>query len=458
MFIDFYFKAVLLNLVLGSVFFTIYFRFINVKAFKHAFSVIRGNYDKKNDVGQINHFQALTTALSATIGLGNIAGVAVAVKSGGPGAVFWMVCFSFFSMSAKFVSATLSQIYRKQNRDGSIDGGPMYYLSIGLKKYGRPLLGRVLALIYAVFIIGGALGGGNMFQANQSTVLFMSILGESTNQLSDPRVGDLMALFYKNIYALVLVFLVGIVIIGGIKRIARTTEKLVPSMIIIYVVSALYVIFYNLEQTFDALLLIIRSIHDTEAVYGGFLGVLITGIQRAAFSNEGGVGSASIAHAAAKTDEPVREGIVAMVGPFFDTMLVCLMTALVIVISQKYNIDGAEGILLTDQSFSHFIPYFNYILYVVVFCFSYSTMIAWYYYGDKGWRYIFGSDFIMVYKVLYLVCVYIGSLTELKTVIDFSDAMIFGCTFPNIIGCLFLLPVVKKMKIQYVNLKSFNKF
>jgi AGCS family alanine or glycine:cation symporter len=427
----FSFPLITLVLLFGGLVFTFYFNFINIRAFKHSIEIIKGKYDNPNDTGQISHFQALTSALSATIGLGNIAGVAVAVSLGGPGAVFWMVFIAFFSMSAKFVSATLGQLYRKINDDGSVSGGPMYYLNYGLSEQGYAGFGKVLAAIYAVFIIGGAFGGGNMFQSNQSYELFGKLIGVP-----------------NYLYGIILAVLVGTVIVGGIKRIGQTTEKIVPIMVILYVLASLFVIITNIEKLPGVLYSIINQAFAPDAAYGGFIGALVTGVKRSVFSNEGGVGSASIAHSAAKTDEPVREGIVAMIGPFIDTIIVCFMTASVILITADLNplykvgggINGAE---LTSAAFGTSISWFPYILSIVVFLFSFSTIISWYYYGDKGWKYLFGSSSIKVYQLMYLGCIVLGSVSTLENVIDFSDMMILSCGFPNIIGCLFLLPLLK---------------
>jgi AGCS family alanine or glycine:cation symporter len=427
----FSFPLITLVLLFGGLVFTFYFNFINIRAFKHSIEIIKGKYDNPNDTGQISHFQALTSALSATIGLGNIAGVAVAVSLGGPGAVFWMVFIAFFSMSAKFVSATLGQLYRKINDDGSVSGGPMYYLNYGLSEQGYAGFGKVLAAIYAVFIIGGAFGGGNMFQSNQSYELFGKLIGVP-----------------NYLYGIILAVLVGTVIVGGIKRIGQTTEKIVPIMVILYVLASLFVIITNIEKLPGVLYSIINQAFAPDAAYGGFIGALVTGVKRSVFSNEGGVGSASIAHSAAKTDEPVREGIVAMIGPFIDTIVVCFMTASVILITADLNplykvgggINGAE---LTSAAFGTSISWFPYILSIVVFLFSFSTIISWYYYGDKGWKYLFGSSSIKVYQLMYLGCIVLGSVSTLENVIDFSDMMILSCGFPNIIGCLFLLPLLK---------------
>ena len=441
------FPLIVLILLVGSLTFTFYFKFINIRGFSHSIDIIRGKYDNPDDTGQISHFQALTSALSATIGLGNIAGVAVAVSLGGPGAVFWMVLIAFFSMSAKFVSCTLGQLFRVVNEDGSVSGGPMYYLSKGIEernedwwlftKKGMVVFGKVLGSMYAVFIIGGAFGGGNMFQANQSYELFGKMLGI-------PSI----------VYGIVLSILVGFVIIGGIKRIGQTTEKIVPFMVVLYVAASLFVILTNLDKLGSVLSSIFDQAFSPDAAYGGFIGALVTGIKRAVFSNEGGVGSASIAHSAAKTDEPVREGIVAMIGPFIDTIIVCFMTASVILITKDANplyqvgggINGAE---LTSAAFGTSISWFPYVLSVVVFLFSFSTMISWYYYGDKGWKYLFGSSSIKIYQIMYLSCIVLGSVASLGNVIDFSDMMILSCAFPNVIGCMFLLPLLKIKLAEY---------
>ena len=450
------FPLIVLILLAGSLTFTFYFKFINIRGFSHSIDIIRGKYDNPDDTGQISHFQALTSALSATIGLGNIAGVAVAVSLGGPGAVFWMVLIAFFSMSAKFVSCTLGQLFRVVNEDGSVSGGPMYYLSKGIEernedwwlftKKGMVVFGKVLGSMYAVFIIGGAFGGGNMFQANQSYELFGKMLGI-------PSV----------VYGIVLSILVGFVIIGGIKRIGQTTEKIVPFMVVLYVAASLFVILTNLDKLGSVLSSIFDQAFSPDAAYGGFIGALVTGIKRAVFSNEGGVGSASIAHSAAKTDEPVREGIVAMIGPFIDTIIVCFMTASVILITKDSNplyqvgggINGAE---LTSAAFGTSISWFPYVLSVVVFLFSFSTMISWYYYGDKGWKYLFGSSSIKIYQIMYLSCIVLGSVASLGNVIDFSDMMILSCAFPNVIGCMFLLPLLKIKLADYWKRYEANEF
>ena len=440
------FPLIVLILLVGSITFTFYFRFINVRGFTHSIDIIKGKYDNPKDDGQISHFQALTSALSATIGLGNIAGVAVAVSLGGPGAVFWMILIAFFSMSAKFVSCTLGQLYRQVNPDGSIDGGPMYYLEKGLGELGMGTLGKVLGILYAIFIIGGAFGGGNMFQANQSYALVGSLTGISSLT-----------------YGIILAILVGAVIIGGIERIGQTTEKIVPTMVVLYVGASLFVILTNLDKLGGVLASIMSEAFSPNAIYGGLIGVLVTGIKRAVFSNEGGVGSASIAHSAAKTDEPVREGIVAMVGPFIDTIIVCFMTASVILITKDTNPlyqvgGGINGVELTSAAFGSVISWFPIILSIVVFLFSYSTMISWYYYGNKGWKYLFGDTTIPVYQTLYLGCTVLGAIASLGNVMDFSDLMILSCAVPNIIGALFLLPKLRVHLNDYWSRYQAGKF
>ena len=450
------FPLIVLILLVGSITFTFYFRFINVRGFTHAIDIIKGKYDNPKDDGQISHFQALTSALSATIGLGNIAGVAVAVSLVGPGAVFWMILIAFFSMSAKFVSCTLGQLYRQVNPDGSIDGGPMYYLEKGLSertedgwilnKSAYLRLGKFLGGMYAIFIIGGAFGGGNMFQANQSYALVGSLTGISSLA-----------------YGIILAILVVEVIIGGIERIGQTTEKIVPTMVVLYVGASLFVILTNLDKLGGVVASIMSEAFSPNAIYGGLIGVLVTGIKRAVFSNEGGVGSASIAHSAAKTDEPVREGIVAMVGPFIDTIIVCFMTASVILITKDANPlyqvgGGINGVELTSAAFGSVISWFPTILSIVVFLFSYSTMISWYYYGNKGWKYLFGDTTIPVYQTLYLGCTVLGAIASLGNVMDFSDLMILSCAVPNIIGALFLLPKLRVHLNDYWTRYQAGKF
>lgn len=413
-------------LIAGAIFFTLRFGFINVRAFRHAWVVTTGHYDNPDDPGEVTHFQALSSALSATVGLGNIAGVAVAVAVGGPGAIFWMVMAGFLGMSSKFTECTLGQMYREVGHDGHVLGGPMRYLDAGLGQLGLPRLGRFLAILFALMCIGGSFGGGNMFQANQSYA----------------QVADVLPIFAGGwgslAYGFILAFLVGIVIIGGIRRIGRVAGFIVPVMCGIYLLAGLFIIISNFDQIGPALGKIIGGAFSPQAGVGGLLGVLVTGFRRAAFSNEAGVGSASIAHSAAATNEPVREGIVALLEPFIDTIVVCTMTGLVVVITGAHEAGGEEGVLMTSRAFATVLPWFPKVLSLAVFLFAFSTMISWSYYGERCWTFLFGSQFSMVYKVLFLVFVVFGSVLKLGNVIDFSDLMILGMSFPNILGAVLL--------------------
>jgi len=413
-------------LIACATFFTLRFGFINLRAFKHAWVVTTGHYDDPDDPGEVTHFQALSSALSATVGLGNIAGVAVAVAVGGPGAVFWMIVAGFFGMSSKFVECTLGQMYREIGKDGRILGGPMRYLDRGLEQIGLPRLGRFLAILFALMCIGGSFGGGNMFQANQSYA----------------QVADVLPFFSGPwgalAYGILLSFLVGIVIVGGIRRIGQVAGFIVPLMCGVYLVAGIFIIFTNSDQLVPALTKIIGEAFSPQAGLGGMLGVLVTGFRRAAFSNEAGVGSASIAHSAAATDEPVREGIVALLEPFIDTIIVCTMTGLVVVITGAYEDGTEEGVLMTSKAFATVLPWFPKVLSLAVFLFAFSTMISWSYYGERCWSFVFGEQFSMVYKMLFLGFVVLGSVLKLGNVIDFSDLMILAMSFPNMLGAILL--------------------
>lgn len=427
-------------LVLGAAFFTIKMRFINFRGMKHALDLVRGKYTNPNhkEVGEVSHFQALTTALSATVGLGNIAGVAVAITLGGPGATFWMIVAGLIGMASKFTECTLGVKYRKVNEKGEISGGPMYYLTEGLKKKNMGGLGKVLAFLFAILCIGGSFGGGNMFQANQA---FAQLSGEF------PSIANMGVWF-----GIILALLVGIVIIGGIKSIAKVTDKIVPFMAGLYVLFSLIIIGMNFANVGDVFVEIYEGAFNSPAIKGGIIGVLIVGFQRAAFSNEAGVGSASIAHSASKTDEPISEGTVALLEPFVDTVVVCTMTALVLVFTGFADgSSGLQGSELTSAAFGSVFPWFSLVLVVAIFLFAFSTMISWSYYGLKAWTYLFGnskaSDYS--YKALFLIFIVIGSSAGLGAVLDFSDLMILGMAFPNILGLVILSSEVRGDMLSY---------
>ena len=416
-------------LIAGAIFFTLRMGFINLRGFRHAISVTRGRFDNPEDLGEVTHFQALASALSATVGLGNIAGVAIAVGLGGPGAIFWMIFAGFLGMSSKFSECTLGQMYRHVRPDGRIMGGAMYYLSEGLKEKGLGGLGKVLAVVFAVFCIGGSIGGGNTFQVNQSMGVLQSIVPD----------------FPGWVYGVVMTVFVGIVIIGGIKRIAATAEKIVPFMCGVYVIACLSVLAMNAGEVPSAFGKIFGGAFSSDALYGGFIGVLVIGFKRAAFSNEAGVGSAAIAHSAAKTEYPVREGIVALLEPFIDTIVVCTMTGLVIVITgayanPEYNdmVVNDRGAALTAAAFKEQISWFPYILAIAVVLFAYSTIISWSYYGERCWTYLFGDRSSIVYRLLFLPFVFLGSIISATNVKNLSDMMIFAMAFPNILGVVIL--------------------
>ena len=430
---------VLIWLVVGAVFFTIYMRFINFTGFRLALDIVRGKYTNPNEPGQVSHFQALTTALSGTVGLGNIAGVAVAIALGGPGATFWMIIAGLLGMSTKFVECTLGVKYRDEHEDGTVSGGPMYYLSKGLAERGMGKLGKVLAGFFAVMCIGGAIGGGNMFQANQARAQFANLpIFEGTFLAGE---GGAV------LFGVVMAILVGVVIIGGINSIAKVTDKIVPFMCGLYVFCALVVLGANFGEIPSAFGAILKGAFNPEAAFGGVIGVLIQGFRRAAFSNEAGIGSAAIAHSAVKTKEPITEGLVALLEPFIDTVVVCTMTALVLVITGTYTDTTVEGVEMTSKAFEGvFGSIAVWILALAAILFAFSTMISWSYYGLKSWGYLFGSSKAseVAFKALFCVFVFIGSILTLGPVIDFSDSMIFAMCFPNILGLYIMSPVIRK--------------
>ncbi len=430
---------VVLWLILGATFFTIYFRFINLRAFSHAVACTRGRYSKVSDTGEITHFQALSAALSATVGLGNIAGVAVAVGLGGPGAVFWMIVAGVLGMSSKFVECTLGQMYRVVREDGRVSGGPMHYLRDGLRERGFPRLGSTLAVVFSFMCIGGSLGGGNMFQANQAYAQVSSVV-----PLLEGQVGAM-------VFGVALALAVGVVIIGGIRRIGEVAGFLVPIMCSVYVLCGLWILLHHASELGHGMGIIVGSAFSNDAAFGGFAGVLIQGFRRAAFSNEAGVGSAPIAHAAASTEEPVREGIVALLEPFIDTVIVCTMTGLVIVVTGAYAApDAGSGISMTSWAFASVFPWFPILLSVTAVLFAFSTQISWSYYGERCWANLFGEGSTLIYKGIFLAFVWFGAVSQLARVVEFSDLMILGMAFPNIAGILFLVPKVRSELNRYL--------
>lgn len=476
---------VLILLIGGGLFFTLYFSFVNIRRFPMALRVVRGKYDfiegngnenihpdkdlitRDGDIpdtirdesrqGEVTHFQALTAAVSGTVGLGNIAGVAVAIALGGPGATFWMIVAGLLGMSSKFVECTLGVKYRDVDKDGTVHGGPMYYLTKGFRENGYAGIGKFLAIVFSILCVGASFGGGNAFQSNQAVSQITSTFG-------------LTGGFVKTVLGIGIAVVVAIVIIGGIKRIANWTEKIVPFMAGMYILACLTIVFANFSYIDDAFTQIFSQAFSPAAGLGGLVGVLITGFRRAAFSNEAGVGSAPIAHSAVKTRYPASEGVVSLLEPFIDTVVICTMTALVIVM---YNMEGAftygvqdelgnvilttsgesvGGVGLTTLAFDSVLPHFSYVLTVAIILFAFSTMISWSYYGLQAWKFLFGKSRSadLTYKVLFLVFVVIGAATTLDAVVKFSDAMLLAMVFPNMIGLCFLAPKVKKELSRYV--------
>lgn len=422
----------------GAVFFTIRMRFINFRGVKYSLKLLRGKLDNnKEKAGEVTRFQALTTALSATVGMGNIAGVAIAISVGGPGATFWMIVMGLLGMASKFTECTLGVKYRKINSDGSISGGPMYYLRMGLEKRGMKKLGIVLSMLFAIMVVGGSVGGGNMIQVNQSFAQLALLV---------PSVEG-----YGFYFGLVFAALVGVVVVGGIKSIGNVTEKIVPFMAVLYVLAALFIIGINISKVGEVFRLIIEGAFSPGAIKGGIIGVMILGIQRGAFSNEAGIGSAAIAHSAAKTDEPASEGLVALIEPFIDTVIICTMTALVIIFSGLHtNTEGLSGAPLTSAAFASVLPWFPYVLLVAIWLFAFSTMISWSYYGLKGFNFVFARFFkkekysSYIYYAFFMICIVIGASSHLDAVMDFSDMMILCMAFPNIVGLVILSGEVKQ--------------
>ncbi len=492
---------VILLLVGSAIFFTLYFGFPNIRYFWTSINVVRGKYDEiekgdsDSDDGEVSHFQALATAVSGTVGNGNIAGVALAIALGGPGATFWMIVCGLLGMSTKFVECTLGVHYRDVDKDGVVYGGPMYYISKGLKSKGFKKLGAFAAGLFAVFCIGGSFGGGNAAQSNQAAEVIENLFMIESSTSSGAVIGLIMAI------------IVGLIIIGGIKRIASVTEKVVPFMALLYLMACIYILAINYDFIDNAISLIISEAFNPKAIgVGGIIGVLMVGFKRAAFSNEAGAGSASIAHSAVKTKYSASEGLVALLEPFIDTVVICTMTALVIItfnnsdinnqeftfgdmtkfdnieyidinndgekeyvmevenssgemeyqtVKGKVLIDGQleEGAGITQKAFAKYIPFSEIFLTIAVFLFAISTMISWSYYGLQSWKYLFGRGKAadLTYKVLFLIFVIIGAAASMDSIWAFSDAMIFAMVFPNMIGLYFLFPIVKEQLKKYLD-------
>lgn len=434
-------KLILIWLASAAVFFTVYLGFINFRGFSHAIALVSGKYDKGNETseGEISRFQALATSLSGTVGLGNIAGVAVAVSLGGPGAVFWMVVMGFLGMSSKFAEVFLAVKYRAHTDEAhpeKLSGGPMYYLRHAFTKFGLPQAGMLVGGFFAVCGIGGAFGGGNMFQANQAYQQLVNITGGDTGFWADKGW----------LFGLIFAIAVGAVIIGGLKSIARAASTIVPFMGLLYIGMGLIVIALHWQQIPLALVEIVTMAFDSSSVYGGILGAMLMGVQRASFSNEAGLGSAAIVHSAVKTNEPASQGFVGMLGPFIDTVVICMVTALVIVISGTYlDSEGIEGVELTSRSLESGIPGAKYVLAFVVILFAYSTLITWSYYGQKCLTYLFGENETVkiIYKLFFCLIIVVGASANMGAVINFSDAMIFAMGIPNIIGLYLLAPEIR---------------
>ncbi|MEL6161262.1 MAG: alanine/glycine:cation symporter family protein [Cyanobacteria bacterium J06623_5] len=438
------FPFIVLWLVIGAMFFTFRLKFINVRAFKHAIDVVRGKYDSPEDEGDVSHFQALAAALSGTVGIGNIAGVAIAIRLGGPGAAFWMTMAGFLGMSSKLAECTLGQKYRVIKPDGTVGGGPMYYLSRGLSSMGMAPLGKALSVIFAVLCAIGSLGIGNMFQANQAFAAVSNVV---------PFLENLSWLF-----GIFLAVVVGLVIIGGIERIGAVAGFLVPGMAVIYALACFWVILVSLPALPGAIGTIFFTAFNPEALAGGAIGAIVVGFQRAVFSNEAGLGSAAIAHSAARTDEPVREGIVALLEPFIDTMFICNLTAIVIVLTGVYADPTAAdltGAQLSAASFAQVISWFPYVIAIAGFLFAVSTMISWSYYGQQAWAYLFGDRTVNTYKIIFLTCVFVGTVVNLGPILDFSDIMALAMSLPNLLGCFLMSGLIARELNSYMaRLKS----
>ncbi len=434
-------KLILIWLVLAALFFTVYLGFINFRYFSHALRIVCGkdSDDSKKD-GQISSFQALMTSMAATVGLGNIAGVAVAISIGGPGAALWMAVMGFFGMSVKFAEVMCGVKYRKHldpNRPDEIYGGPMYYIRDAFTNRNIPYLGPLMASVFSIFCMVGALGAAALFQTNQSFQQLLNVTGGAESVIADK--GWLFGLF--------MVVISGVVIIGGIKSIARVSSRIVPFMAAVYIAMALVVLAFHVGDIPAALVTIFTGAFTPEAGLGALFGALLVGVQRASFSNEAGLGSAAVSQSSVRTDNPVEQGFVGMLGPFIDTIVVCSVTAIVIVITGAYETgSGVEGVELTSRAFESVVSWFPYLLAIIVFMFAYSTIIGWYYIGVKGFADLFGQKNWVenIYKIIFCVFIVIGASANLSSVILFTDAMVLAMAVPNLIGLYLLAPEIKR--------------
>lgn len=427
---------VLLWLAGAAIFLTFFFKFVNLRGFALALRTVRGKYSKDTDPGEISHFQALTSAVSGTVGLGNIAGVAIAISVGGPGAAFWMVVMGLFGMTSKFAECTLGVKYRQIDKDGKVHGGAMMYLTRGFAERGMGPLGKTLAVFFGICCVGASFGGGNMFQINQATSQLVNVTGGDGSFFADKQW----------FFGLIVALIVGAVIIGGITRIGKITASLVPAMTVLYLIGCFVVLGSHLDKIGPTFALILSKAFSGEALSGGLIGTFLQGVRRAAFSNEAGIGSAPIAHAAVKTRYAASEGLVALLEPFVDTVIICTMTALVVIVTGDYMHKGVDGITITSDSFSSVVPWFSYVLSMAVILFALSTLITWSYYGLQAWKFLFGkskaSD--LSFKFLFCLVIILGAAMSPGKVIDFSDAMLFSMSFANLIGVYLLLPVIRQ--------------
>ena len=437
-------KLILLWLVLGAVFFTFYLGFINLRYFWHAVKLVRRD-DKSKD-GQISSFQALMTSMAATVGLGNIAGVAVAISIGGPGATLWMAIMALFGMSVKFAEVMCGVKYRQHSdpeNPREIYGGPMYYIKVAFEKHKIPYAGALFAGVFAVFCMMGALGAAALFQTNQTFQQLLNVTGGAESFFADK--GWQFGIF--------MVIISGAVIVGGIKWIANVSSGIVPLMALIYILMGLTVLAFNFSEIPHAISIIFKGAFVPEAGFGAVVGSLLAGVQRATFSNEAGLGSAAISQSSVRTDSPVEQGFVGMLGPFIDTVIVCMVTALVIVITGVYEGgSGVEGVALASRAFGSVVSWFPYLLAIVVFLFAYSTIIGWYYIGARGFTYLFGEKAWIenIYKAVFFVCIIVGAASELTNVINFTDAAVLGMAIPNILALYILAPEIRRDVKEYL--------